>query len=56
MKVIIWLIVVGTFGTTGVVISLYKDYSYNDDYQCVFVEHKDYSYNDEARDHIKDGI
>jgi hypothetical protein len=32
------------------------DYSYNDDYPCVFVIHKDHSYNDEARDHLKDGI
>jgi hypothetical protein len=52
MKVILWLIIVGTFGTTDVVSSLHKDYSYNDDYQCAFVVHKDYSYSDEARDHL----
>jgi hypothetical protein len=32
---------------------MHKDYSYNDDYSCVFVIHKDYPCNDKARDHLK---
>jgi hypothetical protein len=35
---------------------MHKDYSYNDDYPCVFVIPKDTPANDKARDHLKDGI
>ena len=52
-----WLIVVGIFWYNRRSEFLIRnDYSYNDDYPCVFVINKDYSYNDKARDHLKDEI